>query len=498
MENQKKEKEITFGYLINVFKKSFIFMVIAAMVFGVVGIVYSKVIEKPKYQSTATFIVTNNSPENYTTSGLTMASTSIAATCVEFATHDLPARMVAEHKNADGVALWETLKYESVEPCAQAIKKMITAKKSPDDVVFAFYITITSSSRNVTYEVTKAMQEVFPETVNQIFSSNNENASSLISSTGGLQSEAGVRIVKSSAIKVGFILAVVAAMVTYCIFFVKAMMDKSIHGEETLKENFDYPIVGVIPSFATQEEIDELKKYRKMKSDRAVAPRHYENKLLNENSPFHMTESFNTLRTNVIFSAVAAKKPVFAVTSDIAAAGKTVVAANLSIALSNLGKKVLLVECDMRCPSFSKLFGKISDAGLSELLAGIETDTSKLAVQYDCTSLDVLVCGKIPPNPSELLSGYRMSELVEEWKEKYDYIVLDMPPIGEVYDAGVVSSIVNGYVITARANHSNINNVNIAVDRIESVGGNVLGLILNDATLKTGKKYKTYYNSYSQ
>ena len=493
MENQKKEKEITFGYLINVFKKSFIMMVIAAMVFGALGIVYSKVIEKPKYQSTATFIVTNNSPENYTTSGLTMASTSIAATCVEFATHDLPVRLAVENKE-----LWKTLNYESEEACVQAVKKMITAKKSADDTTFSFYITVKSSSRKATYEVTKAMQEVFPEAVKQIFSSDKENPASLVASTSTLTSEAGVKVVKSSPLKVGFILAVVAAMVTYCIFFVKAMFDKSIHGEETIKENFTYPIVGVIPSFATQEEIDELKKYRKSKNDRVVAPRHYDNKLLDDNSPFHMAESFNTLRTNVIFAAAAAKNPVFAITSDVAAAGKTVVAANLAISLSNLGKKVLLVECDMRCPSFSKLFGKISDMGLSELLAGIENDTSKLATQYEGTTLDVLLCGKIPPNPSELLSGYRMAELVAEWKDTYDYVILDMPPIGEVYDAGVVSNIVNGYVITARANHSNVTNVHTAIDRIEAVGGNVLGMILNDVTVKSGRNYKTYYNSYAE
>lgn len=492
MEKQKKEREITFGYLLNVFKKSFVFMLLAAMIFGAVGIAYSKFLEKPKYQATATFIVTNNSPEGtgYTTSSLTMASTSIALTCVEFATHDMPVRMAV-----DKYELCKTLNYENEEDCIKAVKKMIVAKKADDENAFSFYITVKSTSRDATYAVTNAIQDVFPEAVGEIFTMDKENQSSLVASTSDLVSPDEVSVVKSSPIKIGFVLAVVAAIITYAAFFVRSIFDKSIYDEETIKENFSYPLVGVIPSFATAEEEAEKKKYAKKKGAHNVALRNYNNKLLTDNSPFHMSESFNTLRTNIIFAAAAAKNPVIAVTSDIAAAGKTVVAANLSISLSNLGKKVLLVECDMRCPSFTKLFGKIGEVGLSELLAGIENETQSLVHKYEDTSLDVLLCGKIPPNPSELLSGYRMSELVEEWKNTYDYIVLDMPPIGEVYDAGVVSNLINGYVVTVRANHSNLVNVNTATDRIESVGGNVLGMILNDVNMKSGKNYK-YYSSY--
>lgn len=493
MENQKKEREITFGYLMNVFKKSFIFMLLAAMLFGVIGIAYSKFIEKPKYQSTATFIVTNNSPEDYTTSGLTMASTSIAATCVEFATHDMPVRMAVEKYD-----LWKTLNYDSEEECISAIRKMITAKKAADETTFSFYITVKSTSRDATFAVTKAMQDIFPEAVQKIFSNDQENKASLVASTSTLTSPEDVKVVKSSPLKIGFLLAVVAAVITYCVFFVKSLFDRSIQNEDSIKENFKYPLIGVIPSFATPEEQAELRKYHKRKNSHAVAPRHYENKLLTEDSPFHISESFNTLRTNVIFSAAAAKNPIFAVTSDVAAAGKTVAAANLAISLSNLGKKVLLVECDMRCPSFTKLFGFKGEVGLSELLAGIENKTEKAVHSYDGTSLDILLCGKIPPNPSELLSSYRMSELADEWRSNYDYVILDMPPIGEVYDAGVVSGVVNGYIITVRANHSNITNVRTAIDRVESVSGNVLGMILNDVSLKSGKNYKNYYNSYAE
>ena len=229
MENQKKEKEITFGYLIEVFKKSFVFMLLAAIVLGAIGVVYSKFLDKPSYQFTATFIVTNNSPEDYTTSNLTVASTSIAATCVELATHDAPAEAaVDEH------GLCEVLGIDSKSECIKAVKNMLSAKKSADETTCTFSITVKSDDRKATYAVTKAIQDVFPDVAKDKLSN---NESDLVASTSFLSGESDVSAVKSSPLKVGFILAVVAAVITYCIFFVKTLLDKSIYDEESIKEN---------------------------------------------------------------------------------------------------------------------------------------------------------------------------------------------------------------------------------------------------------------------
>ena len=366
MENQKKEKEITFGYLIEVFKKSFIFMLLAAILFGAIGVVYSKFIERPRYQSTASFMVKNISPESYYTSGLTMASTSIASSCVEFANHQNPRLMIANYND-----LWQKLGYDNAYDCADAIDSMIVAKKGSDENACSFYITVKSGNRDVTYEIISAIENVFPNVVQDIFGNDNKealatlkveyeaeliklnvvenanstaiealnstyeskkaeleadatgnaealltlkeeyeakykklqeasaknqdeieklekayiqdaaklestdktNVESLVASTSTISSAEAVLTVKSSPLKIGFILAVVAAVITYCVFFVKALFDKSIYDEESVKENFSYPIVGVIPSFATAEEQAEMKKFKKKKSDQAVAPR---------------------------------------------------------------------------------------------------------------------------------------------------------------------------------------------------------------------------------
>ena len=488
MENQKKanEREIDLAFLFKVLKKAIVLMIVAAMFFGAIGIAYSVAVEKPKYQGTVTFWVANNSPDaNYTSQSLVYAAAAIASSCIELVKQDMPIREAVRNNG-----LIEKLGYETEDKCVAAVKSMISARKE-DENSLMFYVTVQADTKEDAYDVAKAIEEVMPGILNKLCSINSESIS-MITATGGVNNPESVKTIKSSPITTAIILGFVAAVATYAVFFVLSIFDVSIYDENTVKDNFSYPIIGNIPSFAGSDELSEFKK--RSKNPNGIVKRNYKNKLLAEDSPFFMTESFNTLRTNVIYSAAAAKNPIFAVTSDVAAVGKTVVASNLAIALSSLGKKVLLVECDMRCPTFSKLFKIKKETGLSELLAGISDKTADVAVNYNGSTLDILLCGQIPPNPSELLAGYRMTELAEEWKSAYDYVILDMPPIGEVYDASVVANVVNGYIVTVRVNHSNINDVRTATERIESVNGAILGIIVNGINPKSSKKYKYYYS----
>ncbi len=488
MENQKKEREISLAFLFKVFKKAIVFMIVAAIFFGAVGIAYSVAVKKPKYQETISFWVANNSPgADYTSQSLVYAAATIASSCVELVEHDIAIQAAVKNHN-----LTEKLGYESDEKCIAAVRNMLSARKT-DENSLLFYVTIQADTPKEAFLVAKAVKEEMPGILRELCSIENQTVS-MIKATGGATAEANVSMVKNSPIVTAGIFGFIAAVIIYCAFFVALIFDTNIYDENTLKDNFPYPIVGNIPNFASSEEEAEDKKNKYIKKSNGIVKRNYKNRLITNDSPFLITESFNTLRTNVIYAAAAAKNPIFAVTSDIAAVGKTIVASNLAIALSNLGKKVLLVECDMRCPTFSKLFKVKSESGLSELLAGMSEKTSDSVVKYNDSTLDILLCGQIPPNPSELLSGYRMSELAEEWKQNYDYIVLDMPPIGEVYDAGVVANIVNGYILTVRVNHSNINDVKTAAERIESVNGGILGIIVNGINLKSNRKYKYYYS----
>ena len=488
MENQKKEKEITLGYLFNILKKGIVVMIIAAIVCAALAASYAIFIEKPRYKLTATCWVNNTSSEyEYTSQAQTSAAISLAASCVELVSQDMPVRRAVIEGN-----LVEKLGYENENECVNDMRKLISASKTTDNTML-FYMTVTSYDPEVSYELMSALQAVMPGVLDEICGLKKlENNAPMITVLSGANAIEDVSMVKTSPIKLGIIAALVAAVIVFIIYFIIAIFDVSIYGESSIKDNFDYPVVGNIPNWAKEGEQSHNRR-RKRRADGTIE-RNYDEKLLSESSPFFLTEAFNTLRTNVIYSAVAAKNPVFAVTSDIAGAGKTITSSNLAIALSNLGKKVLYVECDMRCPAFEKLFGKKVEGGLSELLAGIAAKTEDVIVKLGYENLDIIFGGKIPPNPSELLSGYRMAELIEEWKTKYDYIILDTPPICEVVDAGVLSSVVNGYIVTARCNHSNINGIKAASERINAVEGNIVGIVVNDTNPKRGGKYSKYYS----
>jgi capsular exopolysaccharide synthesis family protein len=284
--------------------------------------------------------------------------------------------------------------------------------------------------------------------------------------------------------------------VVYTVYLVLSLLDNSISGENTIKENFKQPVLGNIPTWYTKAELESGAKRRT--GDLDAEKNTYTDKLLNTDTTFYITEAFNTLRTNVIYANAATKNPVLVVTGDVAGVGKSVVSTNLALSIANLQKKVLLIGCDMRCPSLFKIFGTNTENGLSELLAGIVEKSEDVVYKYGETGLDVIFSGKIPPNPSELLSGYRMKELVEEWKKSYDYIILDMPPLVNITDAAVVSSLVSGYIVTTRCNSSNVRDVNVAVEHIKAAKGSVMGFVVNDVNPKNTVGYGGKYGKYGK
>lgn len=505
MENNLNEKEITLSYIIKVIKRSVIWMLIAAVVFGALAALYTAFLVKPVYRAKAEFWVSNTSSDyDYTSSAQTGAALTISSSCVELAYQDLPARRAVTAndnllaKQLGFVSETEPATDKQINDCVAYVRKMIGAGKAKEESLI-FYITVTASTKEEAYYVTRAIQSVLPDTVFDLIGvKDNVNNVDMLTVTTPVHSVEDVATIKDSAVKTFVIAAFIGAVLVFVLFFVLSLLDTIIYSDQPLKDNFSHPIVGTIPSWinrnsANTSKVNKLLKNSKKYKHTDLVLRDYTDRLLTPKSPFAVTEAFNSLRTNIIFSLAAAKNPVIAVTSARSAEGKSLMSSNVAISLSLLDKKVLLVECDMRCPSFSKVFGKKISDGLSELLAGMVDKTDDVIVEYD-ENLDVIFCGKIPPNPSELLSSERMAELISEWRSKYDYIVLDMPPVCEVADAGVVSSMINGYVLTVRCNFSDINEVRSATAGLEAVNGNVLGFVLNDVNLKSRGEYKNDYH----
>lgn len=222
-------------------------------------------------------------------------------------------------------------------------------------------------------------------------------------------------------------------------------------------------------------------------------------RLLDENTPFAITEAFNQLRTNIMYTPNDSEGcPVYGITSAEMSVGKSTISANLAYSFAQLGKKVLIVDADMRRPTQHKFFcDRKSSEGLSELLSDIRNDyTSLVCKPFDEMSLDVLCSGAIPPNPSALMLSKKIGELIGEWKKDYDIVFIDLPPVGMVTDPLTISSYINGYIMVVTMNKSDARAVNGALEAIEQVGAKVIGVVANGISSKGngGKGTKYAYN----
>lgn len=223
-----------------------------------------------------------------------------------------------------------------------------------------------------------------------------------------------------------------------------------------------------------------------------------EDLLLGANTPFAVRESFNLLRTNIIYTSTNTEgAPVYGVASTVASSGKSTIMANLAVQLGGTSKKALLIDADMRCPVQHKIFGYDKGLnGLSEFLSGVIKTKEEGIIKSDLDGLYIMPSGHIPPNPAELLMSNKFKELIEEIKRDFDYVLIDFPPIGLVSDSAAAVNYIDGYIFVARANQSKISDVKDTIERLESLGGKIIGIVLNDTGAKSGKfgKYSHYEN----
>ena len=177
-------------------------------------------------------------------------------------------------------------------------------------------------------------------------------------------------------------------------------------------------------------------------------------------------ESYRTLRTNIQYSSFDKEYRTIMVTSSEPGEGKSTIAGNLAVSFAQDGKRVLLIDCDLRKPSLHKKF-KISNLiGLSDVLIGKED--LKTALHRYNENLVVLTSGKIPPNPSEMLSSKTMSMLLEELKGVFDCVILDTPPVQAVTDSQILSTKADGTILVIRAERTKRDSVKNALGLLKS------------------------------
>ena len=220
-----------------------------------------------------------------------------------------------------------------------------------------------------------------------------------------------------------------------------------------------------------------------------------------EHLSFASKEAFKRLRTNLVmaFPEKDTSCHLIGVTSAQPSDGKSTIALNLAYSLAELGKKTLLVDADMRRASQHEKTGFEKSPGLSELITGsinsIQASMRRYKSSNSETSFDLIPGGEPPKNPSELLNSERMSKLLETLSVAYDYIVVDLPPIGAVIDAVSVARELDGMLVVIRENTCPRGLLNECMQQLSYANVNILGFVINGALEGSSKKYQ--YGSYS-
>lgn len=213
--------------------------------------------------------------------------------------------------------------------------------------------------------------------------------------------------------------------------------------------------------------------------------------LADKSSP--ISEQYRTIRTNIQYAMVDRDLKTLVITSSGPSEGKSTTSANLAIVFANSGKRVLLVDADMRKPTVAKTFSIDNVRGLSTLLGSRETVLHQVVQPSGVDNLFLMTSGPKPPNPSELLDSRRMEELLVELKHQYDLVVFDMPPVVAVTDAQIVSSKSDGTILVVRENVSKRDSLLKAKNLLELVDANILGVVYNGSKNITDQGY--YYGS---
>ncbi|PIC64052.1 capsular biosynthesis protein [Sporosarcina sp. P13] len=207
-----------------------------------------------------------------------------------------------------------------------------------------------------------------------------------------------------------------------------------------------------------------------------------------------VSEQFRTLRTNINFSMPDHDLKSILFTSAVPGEGKSTASANTAVVFAQQGKKVLLIDADMRKPTTHYTFSRMNATGLSNLLTR-QWELDDVIQQTDIEGLDLITSGPIPPNPVELLSSKTMDTLLEKLKAKYDLLIFDAPPVLSVTDAQILSNKAEGTILVLNAGKTEKDSVLKAKEALVSSQANILGTVFNNFVLHKDHYYYQYYGN---
>ena len=279
---------------------------------------------------------------------------------------------------------------------------------------------------------------------------------------------------------------------------------RPISDEKMLTEQYSIPLLGSVPDFfqfskALGISKGDVKKSQKLKEKN---PDNEKIKtlatVLSDKTPFPIREAYIGIRSNILFALSSMKNGIIVVTSPSANDLKTTTSINLAITMSQIGARVLLIDCDLRNASIYRQFKVSNQKGLSRVITGYDRFENSV-IRNIVPGMDFLSGGPSTQRPSELLGSSYMIRFLKRMAYHYDFVILDTSPLNAVSDSLAMSSVAAGYILVVRENKTTVDELEKAIRSIEMANGKIMGLVLTDADIsKGGYGYGKYGYGYGE
>ena len=435
------------------FYKKFILGVIAVcLVFVVITLLFNIFIKKPLYSTSTTLILVNN--ENDTSQTISQNDILLNQKLVSSYSRIVKSRLVLE----------QVIDNLNLEYDFEDLYGEVEVASVNDTEIFE--IKVTDKNADLAYKIASEITTVFDKEIKQIYKISNV---SVIDGATLPTKPSNDHLFRDIVIAffIGFVLS---SGIVFIVFY----FDDTVRDIETIEKEINLPIIAKI--YKDNSGIDLIV-----------------DKKPNSNA----SESIRTLRTNLQFSSIDEDLKTILVTSSLPSEGKSFVSANLAISFAQTGKRVLLMDCDLRKGRQSNIFKVNGRKGLSNLLIH---DIHKYADYIFETKIDnlyIIPKGAVPPNPSELLNSKKNEALLELLKKYFDIIILDGAPIMGLSDSLILSSLVDKTIIVTSINHTPKSELINTKKGLESVGADVAGVVANNITAPKGHYGGYYYSGYA-
>ncbi len=442
----------------------------------------------PQYQSAAMFYVNN--------SNLSLGDASLSISSGDLLTsRNLVDSYIVILNTRE--TLVDVLDYSGAPYNYKQLRGMISAAAVNDTEIFK--VTVTSADPEEAERLASAIAYILPKRIATII----DGTSARVADAAIIASSPSSPSYVNNTL-IGFLLGAVVAL---GVIALRVIFDTTVRAEADVSQSCKYPILAAVPDMAAPSKGSAYYGTSRKKGKYAVTTQQAKKGLIGPNISFAASEAYKLLRTKLQFSfADEHDCHIIGLSSALSGEGKSLTAVNLAYTLSQLDKKVLLIDCDMRRPTLAEKLSIKKYPGLSNYLTrqnNLEDLVQVCELKEGESAFHVITAGQNPPNPMELLSSARMKKALEHLRKIYDYVILDLPPVGEVSDAMTVSQDADGMLLVVRQNYCDRHVLADTVQQFDFVNAKTLGVVFNCTSDNSGKGYykryyKRYYNRYGK